>query len=99
MSELKPLSGNKFIRAMRPVLGLPENITEIRIEAKSDGVVYIDLSMLPNDMDFGSAVALCDNCKNRGQIVPLTEETYCKSCIHGEQWKQDYYEPKENRNE
>jgi len=99
VSERKPLSGNKFIRMMRPVLGLPENIGEIRIEAKADGIVYIDLTMIPNDTDIGSAVALCDNCKNRGQIVPLTEDTYCKNCVHGEQWKQDYYEPKESGDE
>jgi len=53
MKNAKPLSGNKFIRMVRPVLGLPENISEIRIEAKADGIVYIDLTMLPNDTDVG----------------------------------------------
>ena len=49
MKTKEPLSGRKFIQMMRPLLGLPENITAIKIEATSDGLVRIDLQMLPED--------------------------------------------------
>ena len=55
MNNKEPLSGRKFIQMMRPLLGLPENITAIKIEATSDGLVYIQLDMLTEDKiaDFG----------------------------------------------
>ena len=58
MKTKEPLSGRKFIQMMRPLLGLPENITAIKIEATSDGLVRIDLQMFPKDKiaDFGGTL-------------------------------------------
>ena len=51
MSHKEPLSGRKFIQMMRPILGLPENVVHITISASADGMVDIDLSMMPNDAE------------------------------------------------
>ena len=49
MSHKEPLSGRKFIQMIRPMLGLPEHISHLTIRARADGMVEIDLNMMPSD--------------------------------------------------
>lgn len=35
----------------------------------------------------------CDKCKNRGQILGLSQESYCSHCIYsGKDYLENYYE-------
>jgi hypothetical protein len=36
----------------------------------------------------------CNNCENRGVLIPLAQETYCENCIYGSPWKANYYKEK-----
>lgn len=34
----------------------------------------------------------CRTCANKGVVNGLSQETFCKSCIHGTPWKRNHYE-------